>query len=152
MPTFQILVVDDDENVCSMVSEVMQEAGFEVLSSGTAQEARQRFEKSSFDLVLLDRVLPDADGLDLCAELRRKPALRAVPILFLTAKGTVQDKVDGLRIGGDDYLTKPFNPAELLARVEALLRRSGRLGKLFPRRFAERTGFRPGRASRQHKS
>lgn len=130
MPKFQILLVEDDPNTSSMVSEVLEEEGFGVCAAETVGAARAQFEKSSeFDLVVLDRSLPDADGLELCAEMRRKSSLRAIPILFLTARGTVEDKVAGLQTGGDDYLTKPFNPAELVARVQALLRRSGRLGK-----------------------
>ena len=76
-------------------------------------------------LVILDRRLPDADGLELCQEIRQKPALSTVPVLFLSGKNTVADKVVGLKMGGDDYLTKPFSPEELVARIEVLLRRSG---------------------------
>jgi DNA-binding response OmpR family regulator len=130
MPKFQILLVEDDPHTSAMVSEVLRGEGFEVCAAETAGAARSQFEKpSEFDLVVLDRSLPDADGIDLCAEMRRKSSLKAIPVLFLTAKGSVADKVEGLQTGGDDYLVKPFNPAELVARVQALLRRSGRMGK-----------------------
>ncbi|MFH2204110.1 MAG: response regulator transcription factor [Elusimicrobiota bacterium] len=129
MSQYQILVIDDDEGVVALVSEALEDQGFEVHSASSAKAGRGCLERSEFDLIVLDRTLPDGDGLDLCAELRKKPAKNALPILFLTAKNTVDDKIEGLRTGGDDYITKPFNTAELLARVEALLRRSGRMGK-----------------------
>lgn len=129
MAQFQILIVEDDPHTLSMVSEILTDEGFGIATAETASAARKRLDGAEFDLLILDRGLPDDDGLNLCAEVRRKPAFKSVPILFLTAKKAVKDKVEGLRTGGDDYLAKPFNPAELLARVEALLRRSGRLGK-----------------------
>jgi DNA-binding response OmpR family regulator len=129
MPKHCILVVDDDKNIVSLVDQALSDEGFEVLSASDAESARSRFTAGGFDLVVLDRTLPDGEGLELCAELRKMPNLASTPVLFLTAKDTVDDKVAGLRTGGDDYITKPFNTAELLARVDALLRRSGSLGQ-----------------------
>lgn len=129
MSQLQILVIDDDDGVVSLVSEALTDEGFEVQAVGSAKAARGHLERGNYDLIVLDRTLPDGDGIELCAELRKKPAKNALPILFLTAKDSIDDKIEGLRTGGDDYITKPFNTAELLARVEALLRRSGRLGQ-----------------------
>lgn len=129
MARFQLLVTEDDPEVSSLLSETLESEGFAVKVVASAGAARDELKKSEYDLLILDRTLPDGDGLELCEEMRRKPALNSVPILFLTAKDTVEDKVSSLRTGGDDYMTKPFNAAEVLARVEALLRRSGRLGK-----------------------
>ena len=129
MGRFQILVVEDEENTASMIREILEGEGYEVHAAGTLKDARREVGRREFDTLLVDRNLPDGDGLDFCAEMRKKPALGAVPILFLSARKKLEDKVAGLRSGGDDYMAKPFNAAELLARVEALLRRSGRLGK-----------------------
>lgn len=129
MARFQVLVVEDDPHTLSLILEVLSAEGYDVQTADSVKGARRLASSQDFDLLVLDRTLPDGDGLELCGELRRKPATKAVPILFLTAMNTTEDKVTGLRSGGDDYLTKPFNAAEMLARVEALLRRSGRLGK-----------------------
>ncbi len=129
MARFHILVLEDDKNVSSLVCEVLGGEGYEAKVVETIGEARSEIKLAEYDLFLIDRALPDGDGLELCAEIRRKPAMASRPILFLTAKKSIEDKVEGLRTGGDDYITKPFDSAELLARVEALLRRSGRLGK-----------------------
>lgn len=129
MARFHILVLEDDKDVSSLVSEVLAGEGYEAKVVEKIGEARSEIKRAEYDLFLIDRTLPDGDGLELCAEIRRKPAMASRPILFLTAKKSIEDKVEGLRTGGDDYITKPFDSAELLARVEALLRRSGRLGK-----------------------
>lgn len=129
MAQFKVLIVDDDPGVIGLVTQVLTDEGFLVQSADAVESGRALARSTDFDLIILDRTLPDGDGLDICAEIRKKPAKNSVPILFLSAKKTVDDKVAGLRTGGDDYLTKPFNAAELLARAEALLRRSGRMGK-----------------------
>ncbi len=120
-----IILVEDDKTTLKLVSHVLEGEGFGIHAADTAFKARGLLEKHSPVLVILDRRLPDADGLELCQEIRQKPALASVPVLFLTGKNTVADKVVGLKMGGDDYLTKPFSPEELVARVEVLLRRSG---------------------------
>ena len=120
-----ILLVEDDKTAQKLVTQILEGEGFAVQAADTAFRARGLLEKHTPVLVILDRRLPDADGLELCQEIRQKPALSTVPVLFLTGKNTVADKVVGLKMGGDDYLTKPFSPEELVARIEVLLRRSG---------------------------
>jgi two-component system alkaline phosphatase synthesis response regulator PhoP len=124
-----IMIVEDDKTVSSLVTQVLKAEGFAVLVAETAFRARGLIERSAagLTLVILDRRLPDADGVEICQEIRQRPGLSGVPILFLTAKSTTADKVVGLKMGADDYLAKPFSPEELIARVEALLRRTGRL-------------------------
>jgi len=129
MARFRILVVDDDPVVIDLVTEILTSAGYDVESAQTAASAMTLLEKGKFDLLILDRKLPDGDGMTLCMEVRKQPALRGIPVLFLTAKTSVEDRVTGLQSGGDDYLIKPFALEELFARVEALLRRSGRTGQ-----------------------
>jgi len=129
MAKFRILVVDDDPAVIDLVVETLEGAGYEVQAAQTAAAAEAALGHSKFDLLVLDRKLPDGDGMTLCMEMRKKPSLREVPVLFLTAKASVEDRVSGLQSGGDDYLIKPFALEELFARVEALLRRSGLAGQ-----------------------
>lgn len=129
MAHYRILIVEDDPNTSAFVSQILEEGGYVVSGAETVAGARRKIKAASFDMLIIDRTLPDGDGLDLCAELRRKPTLKALPVLFLTAKQSVEDRVEGLRTGGDDYLTKPFEAPELLARIEAVLRRTGQLGQ-----------------------
>lgn len=117
----KILVVDDEQSIVDYLRLGLQYEGFEVLAAGDGRGALHRFQEERPDLVILDRMLPDLDGLSVCRELR---AVSDVPILMLSARGEVEDRVEGLRTGADDYLPKPFKFQELLARVESLLRRS----------------------------
>ena len=119
-----VLVVEDDEEVSSLLAQVLGEARFKVEVRGTLQLARGSVKKELPDMVVLDRQLPDGDGIDFCRELRMNPATRGIPILFLTSKKSASEKVLGLDQGADDYLAKPFNASELLARVKAILRRT----------------------------
>lgn len=119
-----ILIVEDDESVATLVKHALAEEGHTVRWARNAFQAEGLLRRYPPDLVILDRHLPDKDGLELCREIRRDAKLSALPVLFLTAKKSLVDKVTGLRIGGDDYLVKPFDPAELVARIESLLRRS----------------------------
>ncbi|HBL18188.1 MAG TPA: DNA-binding response regulator [Elusimicrobia bacterium] len=128
MAHFRILVVEDEPNTQEYITEALGEGGFEVEAAGSLGQARTRLRSGEFDVLVIDRGLPDGDGLDLCAELRGKPATKDTPILFLSAKQTTEDRVAGLRTGGDDYLCKPFEAAELIARIDAILRRSRRSG------------------------
>ncbi len=123
MPAIRILAVDDDPDIRSLLEDLLGEAGYEVKAVASAFQARGAIAKWTPHLVLLDRALPDAEGLELLGEMRSQAASALIPVLFLTAKGRPADKAEGLRAGGDDYLAKPFNSEELLARVEALLRR-----------------------------
>ena len=118
----RILMIDDDNRLAGMVSDYLGGVGFRLTTAGTAREGEALLKRESFDAVILDLMLPDADGLDLCRRLR---ALSDVPILMLTARGEPMDRVVGLEIGADDYLAKPFEPRELQARLRAILRRKG---------------------------
>jgi DNA-binding response OmpR family regulator len=121
-----VLMIEDDERLAGMVAAYLAPHGFEVRHAATAQAgiAMLRQGDAAFALVVLDLMLPDADGLDVCRQIRALAApLRAIPIVMLTAKGDPLDRVIGLEIGADDYLPKPFEPRELLARLRAVLRR-----------------------------
>lgn len=123
----QILVIEDQPATSALIKEVLTEEGYEVAVADTLAKARAAVARAMPEIVILDRNLPDGDGLDLCKELREQEKSSSLPVLILTAQKAVQEKVAGLRGGADDYLTKPFNTEELVARVEALLRRTGRL-------------------------
>ncbi len=118
----RILMIDDDNRLAGMVQDYLAGAGFRVTVAGTGRDGEALLKRETFDAVILDLMLPDADGLDLCRRLR---ATSDVPILMLTARGEPMDKVVGLEIGADDYLAKPFEPRELQARLRAILRRKG---------------------------
>jgi len=123
-----LLMIDDDARLASMVREYLASNGFVVEHAATATAGLDQLarEAGKFDLVLLDLMLPDGDGLDLCRRIRARSGMDAdLPIVMLTAKGDPLDRVVGLEIGADDYLPKPFEPRELLARVRAVLRRRG---------------------------
>ena len=115
-------MIEDDERLSSMVAAYLREAGLEVDVAGDAASGLRAIESSPPDLVLLDLMLPDGDGLELCRRLR---AVSAVPVIMVTARGDTTDRIVGLELGADDYLAKPFDPRELLARVRAVLRRRG---------------------------
>jgi DNA-binding response OmpR family regulator len=118
----RILMIDDDARLAGMVSDYLGGAGFRLTIAGTGREGEALLKRESFDAVILDLMLPDADGLDLCRRLR---GTTDVPILMLTARGEPMDRVVGLEVGADDYLAKPFEPRELQARLRAILRRKG---------------------------
>ena len=115
-----ILVVDDEPEIADLVGVYLRSEGFTVHTCGTAGEALDTLAHQSVDLAILDVMLPDKSGFELCGELRRE---HRFPVLMLTAKSSDMDKITGLTIGADDYITKPFNPLELVARVKAQLRR-----------------------------
>jgi len=122
--TSRLLLVDDDARLASMVGEYLGRAGFELESAASLSAARERLAGGAYDALILDLMLPDGDGLDLCRELRGDARTRHLPLLMLTARGEPLDRIVGLELGADDYLPKPFEPRELLARVKALLRRA----------------------------
>jgi DNA-binding response OmpR family regulator len=130
----RLLMIEDDHRLAAMVATYLTQNGFEVQHAETAHEGldllRGAAASEPFALVLLDLMLPDADGLDVCRRIRAEPSdIGAIPVMMLTAKGDPMDRVVGLEIGADDYLPKPFEPRELLARLRALLRRhQGALG------------------------
>lgn len=118
--SFRILLVEDDSRLAAMVADYLGEAGFRVSVAPTGSQAEAELRRETFDAVILDLMLPDADGLDLCRRIRSRSAL---PLMMLTARGDPLDRVVGLELGADDYLPKPFEPRELLARLRAILRR-----------------------------
>jgi two-component system phosphate regulon response regulator OmpR len=120
----QILMIDDDARLSAMVADYLGTLGFEVRVAASLAQGRAMIAAASFDALVLDLMLPDGDGLDLCRELRASPRNRALPLLMLTARGEPMDRVIGLELGADDYLPKPFEPRELLARLKALMRRT----------------------------
>ncbi len=117
----RILVVDDDADFRAATCEVLKQAGYEVVTCGDGRLATQVFEDSRPQLVILDVIMPGLDGYNICSAIRR---VSTVPIIFVSARGTPADKAIGLRSGADDYIAKPFNLDEFLARLEAVLRRS----------------------------
>jgi len=118
----RILLIEDDPRLAEMVSEYLGQAGFRVSTAGSGNEGLGRLAREAFDALVLDLTLPDIDGLEVCRRLR---ARADTPVLMLTARGDAMDRVVGLEIGADDYLPKPFEPRELLARLRAILRRRG---------------------------
>lgn len=116
----RILIIDDDTRLAGMVADYLGGVGFRAAVSHTAREGEQRLKREPFDALILDLMLPDADGLEVCRRIRQTSD---VPILMLTARGDAMDRVVGLEVGADDYLPKPFEPRELLARLRAILRR-----------------------------
>ncbi len=120
----KILVVDDEPVIRELIQLTLETAGFQVAEAGHAAEAREVIKQNPPDLILLDWMLPGRSGLELARELKRNSVTRTVPIIMLTAKGEEHDKVEALDVGADDYITKPFSPRELAARIRAVLRRT----------------------------
>ncbi|NBD20664.1 response regulator [Aquabacterium fontiphilum] len=123
--TEHILLIDDDVRLSAMVGDYLKAHGYQVSSAPNLRTGREMLARQTFDVLVLDLMLPDGDGLDLCRELRASPRNRSMPLLMLSARGEPTDRIVGLEIGADDYLPKPFEPRELLARIRALLRRTG---------------------------
>lgn len=117
----RILVADDDESIVELITLYLRKEGFEVIAAGDGGEALRLIELHEPDLVLLDIMMPVKDGWEVCREIRRQGR---VPVIMLTARSEGYDKILGLELGADDYITKPFNPREMVARVRAVLRRS----------------------------
>lgn len=121
--TYKILVVDDDARLRSLLERYLSEQGFNVRSVGGSEQMDRLLERENFHLMVLDLMLPGEDGLTICRRLRQQN--NDIPIVMLTAKGDEVDRIIGLELGADDYIAKPFNPRELLARIRAVLRRRG---------------------------
>lgn len=117
----RILIVEDEENIVELLKLYLEDAGYEVKAASNGAQSLKLFREFKPDLILLDIMLPEKDGLDICREVRKSSQ---VPVIMLTAKDTETDKVVGLELGADDYVTKPFSPRELMARIKAILRRS----------------------------
>ena len=122
----RILLVDDEQSIQTLLSYPLRKDGYHVTSAEDGREALDRFAEARFDLVILDLMLPKLDGVEVCRELRQRSQ---VPIIMLTAKGSETDKVAGLEVGADDYITKPFSMREFRSRVKAALRRSRMAGE-----------------------
>lgn len=120
-----IAVLDDEEDIVELIAVHLRKAAFKVEEFTEVRGFFTFLDKHTPDLIVLDLMLPDADGLEICKDLRAKERFAAIPIIMLTAKGEEMDKVLGLELGADDYITKPFSPRELIARVKAVLRRKG---------------------------
>ena len=118
-----LVVIEDDRDLCTLLEYNLRNGGYDVTTLHRLHGAEDFIREAQPDLILLDVMLPDGDGFEFCRRLRSSPATSGVPILFLTALSQEMDRVLGLEIGGDDYITKPFSPRELLARIRAHLRR-----------------------------
>jgi DNA-binding response OmpR family regulator len=128
----RVLLIEDDSRLAAMVSEYLGEAGYRVTTAASGASGLERLGSEPYDALVLDLSLPDMDGLEVCRELR---ARFDTPVLMLTARGEAMDRVVGLEIGADDYLPKPFEPRELLARLRAILRRRGNSRRASVMRF-----------------
>lgn len=120
----KVLVVDDEADIVELVSYNLNKEGFDVSSAADGQEALAKIRATTFDFVILDLMLPGMSGMEICRVLRNETETKSLPIIMLTAKGEEVDRVLGLEMGADDYVTKPFSPRELVARVKAVLRRT----------------------------
>ena len=120
-----VLIVDDEAPIREMIAVALEMAGFECLEAANSQEALAHIVDRQPDLLLLDWMLPGSTGIELARRLKRDELTAAIPIIMLTAKGEEDNKIQGLEVGADDYITKPFSPRELVARLKAVLRRAG---------------------------
>jgi phosphate regulon transcriptional regulator PhoB len=121
----KILIVDDEPDIVDLVSYNLKKDGFRVTTASDGEQALHKVRKDKFDLVVLDLMLPGIQGVELCRIIRNDPKTADTPIIMLTAKGEEVDRVIGLESGADDYMTKPFSSKELIARIKAVLRRTG---------------------------
>ncbi len=122
----RIVLIEDEKDIVELVRYNLRKEGFDVTSYARGTEGLEDLRRRSADLVLLDVMLPDVDGFEVCKRLRAEERLKDLPVIFLTAKGEEIDRVLGLELGADDYVVKPFSPRELVARVKAVLRRQAR--------------------------
>jgi two-component system phosphate regulon response regulator PhoB len=129
MPEINVLVVEDEDAICEMLAMVLEQAEFSVQMATDTQQGLALLAERSPDLILLDWMLPGVSGVEWARRLKRDEVYRDIPIILLTARGEEEDKVRGFDVGADDYITKPFSPRELIARIRAVLRRAGKFGK-----------------------
>ena len=122
--TDSILIVDDDPEIRRLLVDYLARNGFSAFAARDGRDMWHALERHAIDLIVLDLMLPDTDGLTLCRDLRAKPGKPNLPVLMLTARGEETDRIIGIEMGADDYLVKPFNPRELLARIKSILRRT----------------------------
>ncbi len=128
----QLFIIDDDEKLNQLLHDFLGDFGFDTLSATHPAEGLQLVKKKTPDLVILDVMMPDMDGFEVCKTIRQE---HTVPIIMLTARGEVTDKIVGLELGADDYLAKPFEPRELVARIHSVLRRSQKIDETRPQTF-----------------
>ena len=129
MSNLNILVVEDEEAIREMLVMALEQAGLNVMAVSSAELAQQALAENLMDLILLDWMLPGISGIELARRLKNDAGYKELPIILLTARGEEEDKIRGLEIGADDYITKPFSPKELIARIKAVMRRSGKLSE-----------------------
>ncbi|OAI14769.1 DNA-binding response regulator [Methylomonas koyamae] len=129
MSNLNVLVVEDEDAIREMLVMVLEQASFKVLAVASAEQARESLADNMVDLIVLDWMLPGISGAELARRLKSEPGYKDLPIILLTARGEEEDKIRGLEIGADDYITKPFSPRELIARIKAVMRRSGKLSE-----------------------
>lgn len=130
MAHFKILVVEDDDAIRGMLVMVLEQAGFTPIAVADADKAQKLVDDDFPDLILLDWMLPGITGVEWARRLKKDAVTRDLPLILLTARGEEEDKIKGLEVGADDYMTKPFSPKELVARIRAVLRRSGKMQDL----------------------
>lgn len=123
----RVVIIEDEKDIVELVRYNFRKEGFEVESFRRGREGLEYLRRNPADLILLDILLPDENGFEICKRLRADPHLKSLPVIFLTAKGEEMDRILGLEIGADDYVVKPFSPRELVARVKAVLRRQERV-------------------------
>lgn len=128
MSAASVLLVEDEKSIIELVRYNLEQAGYRVQTAEDGQKGLDLAKKNLPDLILLDLMLPKLDGLEVCKELKGHKTTQSIPIIFLTARGEEIDKILGLELGADDYITKPFSPRELLARIKAVLRRGTAAG------------------------
>jgi two-component system, OmpR family, alkaline phosphatase synthesis response regulator PhoP len=138
LKTEKIVVIEDETDILEVIAYNLKREGYEVITSTSGEDGLEKIEKSKPNLVVLDLMLPEVDGIELCRKLKSDPVTQAIPVIMVTAKGEESDVVLGLGVGADDYVTKPFSPRELTARVKAVLRRSKSRGEVDGR---ERVAF-----------
>ncbi|MDD5116664.1 MAG: response regulator transcription factor [Candidatus Omnitrophica bacterium] len=126
----KILIVEDEKDIIKMLDYNLKKEGFKVIDARDGEDALDLATREYPDLILLDLMLPGMDGLEVCKALKKETKTASIPIIMLTAKGQESDKVVGLELGADDYITKPFSPRELVARIKAVLRRAAEKEKL----------------------
>lgn len=126
MPRENILIVDDEEDILELLRYNLAKNGFNVTTATSGEDALKIIKTKTFDIILLDLMLPGIDGLDVCKEFKKNQSISSIPIIMLTAKGEEADIVAGLELGADDYVTKPFSPRVLISRIRAVLRRRGK--------------------------
>jgi two-component system phosphate regulon response regulator PhoB len=129
MSHLNILVIEDEEAIREMLIMALEQAGIKVISVPSAEQAEEALAENLIDLIVLDWMLPGMSGIEFARRLKSDINCRELPIILLTARGEEEDKVRGLEIGADDYITKPFSPKELIARIKAVVRRSGKLSE-----------------------